>query len=55
MYKQHTPFSPLFPPLFLFLHIEEFIQAVQSTAGMAVVLLIRSVMGSGDEVASVVS
>ncbi|XP_030012231.1 thyroid adenoma-associated protein [Sphaeramia orbicularis] len=33
---------------------EEFIQAVQSTAGMAVVLLIRSVMGSGDEVASVV-
>uniref|UniRef100_A0A672ZVR7 tRNA (32-2'-O)-methyltransferase regulator THADA n=1 Tax=Sphaeramia orbicularis TaxID=375764 RepID=A0A672ZVR7_9TELE len=30
---------------------EEFIQAVQSTAGMAVVLLIRSVMGSGDEVA----
>ncbi|XP_015229151.1 PREDICTED: thyroid adenoma-associated protein isoform X1 [Cyprinodon variegatus] len=33
---------------------EEFVQAVQSTAGMAVVLLIRSVMGSGDEVASVV-
>ncbi|XP_041865612.1 thyroid adenoma-associated protein [Melanotaenia boesemani] len=33
---------------------EEFIQSVQSTAGMAVVLLIRSVMGSGDEVASVV-
>ncbi|MED6266285.1 hypothetical protein CHARACLAT_000521, partial [Characodon lateralis] len=32
----------------------EFIQAIQSTAGMAVVLLIRSVMGSGDEVASVV-
>ncbi|XP_068183222.1 thyroid adenoma-associated protein [Antennarius striatus] len=32
---------------------EEFIQSVQSTAGMAVVLLIRSVMGSGDEVASV--
>ncbi|MEQ2208479.1 hypothetical protein XENOCAPTIV_001903, partial [Xenoophorus captivus] len=31
----------------------EFIQAIQSTAGMAVVLLIRSVMGSGDEVASV--
>uniref|UniRef100_A0A3B4WC26 tRNA (32-2'-O)-methyltransferase regulator THADA n=1 Tax=Seriola lalandi dorsalis TaxID=1841481 RepID=A0A3B4WC26_SERLL len=31
---------------------EEFIQSVQSTAGMAVVLLIRSVMGSGDEVAS---
>ncbi|XP_030603636.1 thyroid adenoma-associated protein isoform X2 [Archocentrus centrarchus] len=33
---------------------EEFIQSVQSTAGMAVVLLIRSVMGSGDNVASVV-
>ncbi|XP_061646816.1 thyroid adenoma-associated protein isoform X1 [Phyllopteryx taeniolatus] len=33
---------------------EEFLQAVQSTSGMAVVLLIRSVMGSGDEVASVV-
>ncbi|XP_056250646.1 thyroid adenoma-associated protein isoform X1 [Seriola aureovittata] len=40
-----------------YIHIltdEEFIQSVQSTAGMAVVLLIRSVMGSGDEVASVV-
>ncbi|XP_034537474.1 thyroid adenoma-associated protein [Notolabrus celidotus] len=34
---------------------EEFIQSVQSTAGMAVVLLIRSVMGYGDEVASVVN
>ncbi|KAK2823947.1 hypothetical protein Q5P01_021122 [Channa striata] len=33
---------------------EEFIQSVQSTAGMALVLLIRSVMGCGDEVASVV-
>uniref|UniRef100_A0A3Q2TPU4 tRNA (32-2'-O)-methyltransferase regulator THADA n=1 Tax=Fundulus heteroclitus TaxID=8078 RepID=A0A3Q2TPU4_FUNHE len=33
---------------------EEFIQAVQSTAGMAVVLLVRSAMGSGDEVAAVV-
>ncbi|KAM9847598.1 thyroid adenoma-associated protein [Aulostomus maculatus] len=33
---------------------EEFIQAVQSTTGMAIVLLIRSVMGSGDDVASVV-
>ncbi|XP_037638453.1 thyroid adenoma-associated protein [Sebastes umbrosus] len=33
---------------------EEFVQSVQSTAGMAVVLLIRSVMGRGDEVASVV-
>uniref|UniRef100_A0AAY5KM06 tRNA (32-2'-O)-methyltransferase regulator THADA n=1 Tax=Esox lucius TaxID=8010 RepID=A0AAY5KM06_ESOLU len=31
---------------------EEFVQAVQSTAGMAVVLLIRSVLGCGDEVAS---
>ncbi|XP_027133458.1 thyroid adenoma-associated protein [Larimichthys crocea] len=40
-----------------YIHIltdEEFIQSVQSTAGMAVVLLIRSVMGCGDEVASVV-
>ncbi|KAM7385101.1 hypothetical protein PAMP_001198 [Pampus punctatissimus] len=40
-----------------YIHIltdEEFIQAVQSTAGMAVVLLIRSVMGSGDEIAIVV-
>lgn len=39
-----------------YIHIltdEEFIQSVQSTAGMAVVLLIRSVMGSGDGVASV--
>ncbi|XP_065815241.1 thyroid adenoma-associated protein isoform X1 [Labrus bergylta] len=34
---------------------EEFIQSVQSTAGMAVVLLFRSVMGCGDDVASVVS
>uniref|UniRef100_A0A8D3AXT7 tRNA (32-2'-O)-methyltransferase regulator THADA n=1 Tax=Scophthalmus maximus TaxID=52904 RepID=A0A8D3AXT7_SCOMX len=33
---------------------EEFIQSVQSTAGMAVVLLIRSAMGSSDEVAAVV-
>ncbi|XP_072293704.1 thyroid adenoma-associated protein [Eucyclogobius newberryi] len=40
-----------------YMHIltdEEFVQSVQSTAGMAVVLLIRSIMGSGDEVASVV-
>uniref|UniRef100_A0A3P8YHM8 tRNA (32-2'-O)-methyltransferase regulator THADA n=1 Tax=Esox lucius TaxID=8010 RepID=A0A3P8YHM8_ESOLU len=34
---------------------EEFVQAVQSTAGMAVVLLIRSVLGCGDEVASAVA
>ncbi|XP_034080889.1 thyroid adenoma-associated protein isoform X3 [Gymnodraco acuticeps] len=33
---------------------EDFIQSVQSTAGMAIVLLIRSAMGGGDEVASVV-
>uniref|UniRef100_A0A672GSV2 tRNA (32-2'-O)-methyltransferase regulator THADA n=1 Tax=Salarias fasciatus TaxID=181472 RepID=A0A672GSV2_SALFA len=33
---------------------EEFIQSVQSTAGMALVLLIRSVLGSGDDIASVV-
>uniref|UniRef100_A0A3P8S9T9 tRNA (32-2'-O)-methyltransferase regulator THADA n=1 Tax=Amphiprion percula TaxID=161767 RepID=A0A3P8S9T9_AMPPE len=41
-----------------YMHIltdEEFIQSVQSTAGMAVVLLIRSVMGFGDDVASVVT
>uniref|UniRef100_A0A3B4B112 tRNA (32-2'-O)-methyltransferase regulator THADA n=1 Tax=Periophthalmus magnuspinnatus TaxID=409849 RepID=A0A3B4B112_9GOBI len=31
---------------------DEFVQSVQSTAGMAMVLLIKSVMGSGDEVAS---
>ncbi|XP_068597624.1 thyroid adenoma-associated protein [Brachionichthys hirsutus] len=31
---------------------QEFIQSVQSTAGMAVVLLIRSVLGSGEAVAS---
>nr|XP_061818983.1 thyroid adenoma-associated protein isoform X1 [Nerophis lumbriciformis] len=40
-----------------YMHIitdEEFVQAVQSTAAMAIVLLIRSVMGSGDEVATVV-
>uniref|UniRef100_A0A672GSU6 tRNA (32-2'-O)-methyltransferase regulator THADA n=1 Tax=Salarias fasciatus TaxID=181472 RepID=A0A672GSU6_SALFA len=29
---------------------EEFIQSVQSTAGMALVLLIRSVLGSGDDI-----
>ncbi|RXN24870.1 thyroid adenoma-associated [Labeo rohita] len=29
---------------------EEFVQTVQSTAGMAVVLLIRSIMGNGDDV-----
>ncbi|XP_041722121.2 thyroid adenoma-associated protein [Coregonus clupeaformis] len=34
---------------------EEFLQSVQSTAGMAVVLLTRSVMGSGDQMAEVVS
>ncbi|XP_024152640.1 thyroid adenoma-associated protein [Oryzias melastigma] len=40
-----------------YIHIltdEEFIQSVQSTAGMAVVLLIRSVMGAGEGVAAVV-
>ncbi|XP_071780883.2 thyroid adenoma-associated protein [Centroberyx gerrardi] len=40
-----------------YIHIltdEEFVQTVQSTAGMAVVLLIRTVMGSGDGVAAVV-
>ncbi|KAJ8014230.1 hypothetical protein DPEC_G00038090 [Dallia pectoralis] len=34
---------------------EEFVQSVQSTAGMAVVLLTRSVLASGDEVAPVVA
>ncbi|XP_052428210.1 thyroid adenoma-associated protein homolog isoform X1 [Carassius gibelio] len=34
---------------------EEFIQSVQSTAGMAVVLLIRSVIGSGDDVPVIVA
>ncbi|XP_077438337.1 thyroid adenoma-associated protein [Vanacampus margaritifer] len=33
---------------------DDFVQAVQSTSGMAIVLLIRTVMGSGDDVASVV-
>ncbi|XP_014913282.1 thyroid adenoma-associated protein [Poecilia latipinna] len=53
-----APPEPLGGLLSCYIHIltdEEFIQAVQSTAGMAVVLLIRSVMGTGDEVASVVS
>lgn len=39
-----------------YIHIltdDEFVQAVQSTAGMALVALIRTVMGNGDEVASV--
>lgn len=40
---------------FIYSNPEDFVQAVQSTSGMAIVLLIRSVMGSGDEVASVVS
>ncbi|XP_049337727.1 thyroid adenoma-associated protein isoform X1 [Astyanax mexicanus] len=34
---------------------EEFIQSVQSTAGMAVVLLIKSVMGNGDDTADTVA
>ncbi|XP_023818937.1 thyroid adenoma-associated protein [Oryzias latipes] len=40
-----------------YIHIltdEEFIQSVQSTAGMAVVLLLRSVMGAGEKVSGVV-
>lgn len=41
--------------LSLFLYPEEFVQAVQSTAGMAVVLLIKSVMGNGDCVTVTVS
>ncbi len=39
----------------LFSHLEEFVQTVQSTAGMAVVLLIRSIMGNGDDVPVIVS
>lgn len=39
----------------LFLYPEEFVQAVQSTAGMAIVLLIKSVMGNGDSIAVMVS
>uniref|UniRef100_A0A8C2JJ18 tRNA (32-2'-O)-methyltransferase regulator THADA n=1 Tax=Cyprinus carpio TaxID=7962 RepID=A0A8C2JJ18_CYPCA len=34
---------------------EEFVQTVQSTAGMAVVLLIRSIIGSGDDVPVIVA
>ncbi|XP_051504268.1 thyroid adenoma-associated protein homolog isoform X2 [Myxocyprinus asiaticus] len=34
---------------------EEFVQSVQSTAGMAVVLLTRSVMGNGDDVSVLVA
>lgn len=34
---------------------EEFVQTVQSTAGMAVVLLIRTVMGNGDDVSITVA
>lgn len=37
-------------------HPEEFVQTVQSTAGMAVVLFIRSIMGNGnDDVPVIVS
>lgn len=36
-------------------HPEEFLQTVQSTAGMAVVLFIRSIMGNGDDVPVIVS
>ncbi|MEQ2236087.1 hypothetical protein ILYODFUR_008855, partial [Ilyodon furcidens] len=50
--QQDTPGSLLSCYIHILLD-GEFIQAIQSTAGMAVVLLIRSVMGSGDEVASV--
>lgn len=39
-----------FPP-----NSEEFVQTVQSTAGMAMVLLIRTVMGNGDDAAITVS
>uniref|UniRef100_A0A672QAP7 tRNA (32-2'-O)-methyltransferase regulator THADA n=2 Tax=Sinocyclocheilus grahami TaxID=75366 RepID=A0A672QAP7_SINGR len=34
---------------------EEFVQTVQSTAGMAVVLLIRSIIGNGDDVPVIVA
>jgi len=44
----------IFVPAF-FPHPEEFLQTVQSTAGMAVVLLIRSIMVNGDDVPVIVS
>lgn len=44
-------FLNFFPPP----HPEEFVQTVQSTAGMAVVLFIRSIMGNGDDVPVIVS
>ncbi|XP_039994968.1 thyroid adenoma-associated protein isoform X2 [Xiphias gladius] len=56
-HEHHKMEETLSSLLSCYIHIltdEEFIQSVQSTAGMAVVLLIRSIMGSGDEVASVV-
>lgn len=56
---KHKPALYTAPIVFRFLlllfSLDEFIQAVQSTAGMAIVSLIRTVMGSGDEIASVVS
>lgn len=56
---KHKPAIYTAPIIFCFLlllfSLDEFIQAVQSTAGMAIVSLIRTVMGSGDEIASVVS
>ncbi|XP_054654296.1 thyroid adenoma-associated protein isoform X2 [Dunckerocampus dactyliophorus] len=57
LHSHRTLVDTLSSLLACYMHIvtdEEFIQAVQSTAGMAIVVLIRSVMGSGDEVASVV-
>lgn len=52
--ERFNSFKPYLKHCFLF-HAEEFVQAVQSTAGMAVVLLIKSVMGNGDSVAVMVS
>nr|XP_020479792.1 thyroid adenoma-associated protein isoform X2 [Monopterus albus] len=52
--KQEDTLSSLMNCYVHILTDEDFIQSVQSMAGMAVVLLIRSVMGYGDEVASVV-
>uniref|UniRef100_A0A3Q3IWU0 tRNA (32-2'-O)-methyltransferase regulator THADA n=1 Tax=Monopterus albus TaxID=43700 RepID=A0A3Q3IWU0_MONAL len=53
--KQEDTLSSLMNCYVHILTDEDFIQSVQSMAGMAVVLLIRSVMGYGDEVASVVT
>ncbi|XP_062851967.1 thyroid adenoma-associated protein [Trichomycterus rosablanca] len=54
-YTLQCAFSGLLDCYTRILTNEEFVQAVQSTAGMAVVLLIRSVLGSGDDAAVMVA